>query len=165
MTLNEICWCASFVCWPNMFLVLHLLRSFLKYLCEHPRVRLTVWKLMCWICLHPRVRLKFYVRLTTHLKLTLKKCRIFFSDPSEIFQASWNDWSSFHSALDLWLLSSLKMMQRSPNRSSYCWNFRQNGKRNLEKICFAFQTGKHVLDIDSWNHSDATMKDLWQRFF
>ncbi len=28
--LNEICWCASFVCWPKMFLVLHLLRSFLK---------------------------------------------------------------------------------------------------------------------------------------
>ena len=44
--LNEICWCASFVCWPKMVLVLHLLRSFLKYLCEHPRVRLTFWKLM-----------------------------------------------------------------------------------------------------------------------
>ncbi len=28
--LNEICWCASFVCWPKMVLVLHLLRSFLK---------------------------------------------------------------------------------------------------------------------------------------
>ncbi len=26
--LNEICWSASFVCWPKMFLVLHLLRSF-----------------------------------------------------------------------------------------------------------------------------------------
>ncbi len=25
-------------------------------------------------------------------------------------------------------------------------------------------TWKHVLDIDSWNHSDATMKDLWRRF-
>jgi hypothetical protein len=60
--LNEICWCASFVCWPKMVLVLHLIRSFLKYLCEHPRVRLKFWKLMCWICWHPRVRLKFYVR-------------------------------------------------------------------------------------------------------
>ncbi len=59
--LNEICWCASFVCWPKMVLVLHLIRSFLKYLCEHPRVRLKFWKLMCWICWHPRVRLKFYV--------------------------------------------------------------------------------------------------------
>ena len=28
--LNEICWCAFFVCWPKMVLVLHLLRSFLK---------------------------------------------------------------------------------------------------------------------------------------
>ena len=28
--LNEICWRASFVCWPKMVLVLHLLRSFLK---------------------------------------------------------------------------------------------------------------------------------------
>jgi len=27
-----------------MVLVLHLLRSFLKYLCEHPRVRLTFLK-------------------------------------------------------------------------------------------------------------------------
>ncbi len=27
-----------------------------------------------------------------------------------------------------------------------------------------FQTGPHVLDIDSWSHSDATMKDLWRRF-
>ena len=76
--LNEICWCASFVCWPKMVLVLHLLRSFLKYLCEHPRVRLTFWKLMCWICWHPRVRLKFYVRFffliwLTPFKLTLKK--------------------------------------------------------------------------------------------
>ncbi len=25
---------------------------------------------------------------------------------------------------------------------------------------FLVRTGKHVLDIDSWNHSDATMKDL-----
>ncbi len=63
--LNEICWCASFVCWPELIQVLHVLRSFLKYLCEHPRVRLTVWKLMCWICLHPRVRLKFYVRFSS----------------------------------------------------------------------------------------------------
>ncbi len=31
--LYEICWCASFVCWPIMFLVLHLLRSFLKNIC------------------------------------------------------------------------------------------------------------------------------------
>ena len=61
---NEICWCASFVCWPKMVLVLHLLRSFLKYLCEHPRVLLTFWKLMCWLCWHPRVRLKFYVRFS-----------------------------------------------------------------------------------------------------
>ncbi len=28
----------------------------------------------------------------------------------------------------------------------FCGNFRQNGK--------------HVLDIDLWNHSDAPMKDL-----
>ncbi len=28
--LNEICWCASFVCWPELVQVLHLLRSFLK---------------------------------------------------------------------------------------------------------------------------------------
>ncbi len=63
--LNEICWCASFDCWLKMFLVLHLLRSFLKYLCEHPRVRLTFWQLMCWICWHPRVRLKFYVRFSS----------------------------------------------------------------------------------------------------
>ncbi len=27
------------------------------------------------------------------------------------------------------------------------------------------RTGKHVLDTDSCSHSDATMKDLWRRFF
>jgi hypothetical protein len=26
------------------------------------------------------------------------------------------------------------------------------------------QNGKHVLDTDSWNHSDAATKDLWRRF-
>jgi len=105
--LNEICWCASFVCWPKLFQVLHLLRSFLKCLCEHPRVRLTFWKLMCWICGHPRVRLKFYVRFfflswLTPLKLTLKKWIVqdlLTASDDEIFrnfQASWNDWNSFH---------------------------------------------------------------------
>jgi hypothetical protein len=38
--------------------------------------------------------------------------------------------------------------------------FSSEWKKNFGKDLFAFQTGKHVLDIDSWNHSYATMKDL-----
>jgi hypothetical protein len=58
------------------------------------------------------------------------------------------------------VLSSPKMMQRSPNRSSYLVKFMSEWKKEFGKDLFAFRTGKHVLDIDSWNHSDATMKDL-----
>ncbi len=95
--LNEICCCASFVCWPKMVLVLHLLRSFLKYLCEHPRVRLTFWKLMCWICWHPRVRLKFYVRFYTMNCAGFSYCQIIdwlkFDD--EFLPRSFRNFSSF----------------------------------------------------------------------
>jgi hypothetical protein len=38
--------------------------------------------------------------------------------------------------------------------------FSSEWKKKFGKDLFAFQTGKHVLDIDFWNHSDATMKDL-----
>ena len=48
----------------NVFGFAFITKFLLKYLCEHPRVRLTFWKLMCWICWHPRVRLKFYVRFS-----------------------------------------------------------------------------------------------------
>ena len=58
------------------------------------------------------------------------------------FQASWNDWNSFHLSLELWL-SSLKMMM-----NLFAW----------------LRIGKHVLDTDFWNHSDAATKDLWRRF-
>ena len=43
--LNEICCCASFVCWPKMVLVLHLLRSFLKYFVNIPGC---VWRFESW---------------------------------------------------------------------------------------------------------------------
>ena len=116
---------------------------FLKYLCEHPRVRLTVWKLMCWICLHPRVRLIFYVMFSLVLinpfKIDFEKVVNFFSDPSEIFK----------------LLGMICCLRRR----WWCKLIRMAA----EKGSFE-RTGKHVLDIEFWSHSDATMKDLWQRF-
>ncbi len=80
-------------------------KFFLKCLCKHPRVRLTFWKLMCWICWHPRVRLRFYVRFSKMNCAGFSYCQILDTrriseeihhqistrDPSEIFQAFWND--------------------------------------------------------------------------
>ncbi len=75
-------------------------KVFLNILCEHPRVRLTFWKLMCWICLHPRVRLKFYVRLKIHYKLTLD----LFEDVEFLLR-------SFRMSCTFPVMSSPKMMQ------------------------------------------------------
>jgi hypothetical protein len=38
--------------------------------------------------------------------------------------------------------------------------FQSKWKKKFENDLFAFRTGKHVLDTDSWNHSDAATKDL-----
>ncbi len=38
--------------------------------------------------------------------------------------------------------------------------FLSEWRKKFEKDLFVFRIGKHVLDIDSWDHSDATMKDL-----
>ncbi len=148
--------------------------KFSKIFCEHPRVRLTFWKLMKYqssttsktiffvICWHPRVRLKFYVRFSKMNCAGYSYCQIigwsltmnFFWDPSEIFKF-------------LGMICCLRQRwccKRSPNRSSYLVKFSSKWQKTFGNDLVAFRTGKHVLDIDSWNHSDATMKDLWRRF-
>ena len=91
----------------------------------------------------------------------------FFWDPSEIFKLLgmietlftnlWSCGCCLHRRWWWWinspgswqkdlLLSSLKKMQLS-----------------IISL-FVFRTGKHVLDTDSWNHSDVATKDLWRRF-
>ncbi len=85
---NEICLCASFVCWPKMFLVLHLLRSFTKiFVWTSPGafeiLKVDVLNLLTSpgafeiLC---QVFFFSFLSWLTPLKLTLKKnelCRIF----------------------------------------------------------------------------------------
>ncbi len=76
--LNEICWSAFSVCWPKMFLVLHLLRSFLKNICAN--IPGCVWPFESWCvgfvyipgCVWYFMSC-FLLYWLTPLKLTLKK--------------------------------------------------------------------------------------------
>jgi hypothetical protein len=106
---------------------------FLKYLCEHPRVRLTFWKLMCWICLHPRVHLKFYVRFSKMNWEGSSYCSI-------------SNWLKFDDDVlpfsSVWFLMLQRCVVFADDDATdllieafICWNFRQYDKRNLKTIC------------------------------
>jgi len=131
--LNEICWCASFVCWPKLVWFCIYYEVFLKYLCEHPRVRLIVWKLMCWLCLHPRVRLKFNVRIFKN-----ELWRIFLLPDIKLVEI-WRWRSSLFFSMVLMLQRCVVFAEDDAKdlliEALILWNCRQNDKRNLEKIC------------------------------
>ncbi len=195
LKLASRCWFFFFWCERNMLVCFFRLLTeivsgfafitkFTKIFCEHPRVRLTFWKLMCWICWHPRVHLKFHVRFflsswLTPLKLTLKMdcagssyCQIIgwsLTMKRKFFLKIFKFLGMIEALFtDLWNCGCClcqRWCKRSPNRSSYLLKFPSEWQKKFGKDLFAFWIGKHVLDTDFWSHSDATMKDLWQRFF
>jgi hypothetical protein len=118
--LNEICWRASFVCWPKMVLVLHLLRSFLKIFVWTSPGAFDVFESWCVEfvdipgCVWNFMSGFFFFELINPFKidvekmncagssycqiigwnLTMKRKKVFWNLRN--FQVSRNDWNSFH---------------------------------------------------------------------
>jgi hypothetical protein len=167
--LNEICWRASFVCWPKMVLVLHLLRSFLKIFVWTSPGAFDVFESWCVEfvdipgCVWNFMSGFFFFELINPFKIDVEKMNCAGSSYCQII--GWNltmkrkkiFWDlqkfwSFSEWLKLFsLIFGFVVVVFVEDDDDELGNFRQNGK--------------HVLDTDSWSHSDATMKDLWRRFF
>ena len=163
---------------------------FLKYLCEHPRVRLTFLKvdvlnlltspgafeILCQVFQNELWRI-FLLPCTKVVQLAVFFRENQFINPLKLTLKKWivQDLLTARELVEVWRWkeSFLKPQKFS---SFLEWLKLFSLIFGIVVVVFAgrwwseellqrnrFQIGQHVLDIDFWSHSDATMKDLWRR--
>jgi hypothetical protein len=162
--LNEICCCASFVCWPKMFLVLLLLRSFLKIFVRTSPGAFEVLKVdVLNLLTSPGAfeilcQVSFLFELINPFKIDFEKmncagsfyCQIIgWSLTMKRKKVFWilQKFSSFSEWLELFsLIFGIVVVVFADDDAKdlliealIWWNFCQSDKRNLEKIWLLFK--------------------------